>query len=208
MMLQFISHFTEHYSYIDSIRMALDGGCRWIQLRMKDATTRQLYDTALDVLPLCHTLGARLIINDRLDVALAVKADGVHLGQNDLPVAKAREIAGNNFIIGGTANTFNQVKEHAEAGADYVGVGPFRFTTTKQGLAPILGLDGYRHIVSRIKEDKIKIPIIAIGGITLNDIPALIKTGISGIALSGSILHSSDPIEEMKMTIKTLIKYG
>ncbi|MCD8295958.1 MAG: thiamine phosphate synthase [Prevotella sp.] len=208
MMLQFISHYTEQYSYIDSVRMAIEGGCRWIQLRMKDSTTRQLFDTALELLPLCHTVGAKLIIDDRLDVALAVKADGVHLGQNDLPVAKAREIAGNAFIIGGTANTFEQIKAHAEAGADYVGVGPFRFTTTKQGLAPVLGLDGYKNIVPQMKAENILIPIIAIGGIALDDIPALMNTGISGIALSGSILHADNPIENMKMTIKTLIKYG
>ncbi len=204
-MIQFISHFTERYSYIDSIRMALVGGCRWIQLRMKDATTRQLYDTAVDVVPMCHAAGAKIIIDDRLDVALAAKADGVHLGQNDLPVAKARELVESGFIIGGTANTFEQVKAHAEAGADYVGVGPFRFTTTKQGLAPVLGLDGYKDIMSRMRAHNINVPVIAIGGITIDDIPAIMATGVSGIALSGSILHAADPVEEMQKTINTLI---
>ncbi len=208
MMLQFISHFTETISYIESIRIALDGGCRWIQLRMKDATARKLYETAVEVLPLCHDVGAKLIVDDRLDVALAANADGVHLGQNDLPVAKAREISGKDFIIGGTANTFDQVIKHAEAGADYVGVGPYRFTTTKKGLAPVLGIDGYRNIVSQINAHHIHLPVIAIGGITRDDIPALMKTGIAGIALSGSVLRAESPVEEMKNTIKTLTKYG
>ncbi len=207
-MIQFISHFTERYTYIDSIRMALEGGCRWIQLRMKEATTRQLYDTAIEVVPMCHAVGAKLIIDDRLDVALAAKADGVHLGQNDLPVAKAREILGNDFIIGGTANTFEQVKAHAEAGADYVGVGPFRFTTTKKGLAPVLGFEGYKEIMSQMRAYNNNVSVVAIGGITINDIPQLMETGISGIALSGSILQASDPVEEMKLTIKTMKKYG
>ncbi|MCD8291583.1 MAG: thiamine phosphate synthase [Prevotella sp.] len=204
-MIQFISHFTNRYSYTDSIRLALDGGCRWIQLRMKDATTRQLYDTALVVVNLCHAVGAKLIIDDRLDVALAAKADGVHLGQNDLPVAKAREIAGSDFIIGGTANTFEQVMAHAEAGADYVGVGPFRFTSTKKGLAPVLGIDGYKNIMLQMMVHNINVPVIAIGGITINDIPQLMETGISGIALSGCILHADDPVGEMKNIINTLI---
>ncbi len=203
MMLQFISHFTEKFSYVDSIRMALNGGCRWIQLRMKDATTLELYETALEVVPLCHEAGATIIIDDRLDVALAAQADGVHLGQKDLPIDKAREIVGPDFIIGGTANTFEQVKAHAIAGANYVGCGPFRFTTTKQGLAPVLGLEGFRHIVERMREEGISLPVVAIGGITNEDIPQLLQTGVTGIALSGSVLRATDPTEEMRKIINT-----
>ncbi len=203
MMLQFISHFTDKLSCLDSIRMALMGGCRWIQLRMKNATTRELYETALKVVPLCREAGATIIIDDRLDVALAAKADGVHLGQKDLPIDKAREIVGPDFIIGGTANTFEQVKAHAIAGANYVGCGPFRFTTTKQGLAPVLGLDGYRRLVERMKEEVINLPVVAIGGITNEDIPQLMQTGVTGIALSGSVLRAADPAEEMRKIINT-----
>ncbi len=204
MTLQFISHYTRRYAYLDTVRMALEGGCRWVQLRMKEADTRRLYDTAVEALSLCRAAGATLIIDDRLDVALAVAAHGVHLGQRDLPVAKARALAGSGFIIGGTANTFEQVKAHALAGADYVGVGPFRFTTTKQGLAPVLGLEGYRSIVARMKAEGIRLPLIAIGGITRQDIPALAATGVDGIALSGSVLHATSPVEEMRLTLQAL----
>ncbi|MCD8292586.1 MAG: thiamine phosphate synthase [Prevotellaceae bacterium] len=204
MTLQFISHYTDRYTYVEAVRMALEGGCRWVQLRMKEADTRRLYDTALEVLPLCRAAGAKLVVDDRLDVALAAAADGVHLGQRDLPVAKARALAGSGFIIGGTANTFEQVKAHALAGADYVGVGPFRFTTTKQGLAPVLGLEGYRRIVARMKAEGIRLPLIAIGGITRQDIPALAATGVDGIALSGSVLHATSPVEEMRLTLQAL----
>ena len=108
---------------------------------------------------------------------------------------------GSSFIIGGTANTFEDVKAHHEASANYIGCGPFRFTTTKKNLSPVLGLDGYRHIVKQMKDANIQLPIVAIGGITAEDIPAIMQTGVTGIALSGTILHAENPIEEMKKII-------
>ena len=118
-----------------------------------------------------------------------------------MPISEARQILGKNFIIGGTANTFEDVRMHAEAGADYIGCGPFRFTTTKKNLSPVLGLEGYTDIVSKMKAEGINLPIVAIGGITKEDIPSLMKTGITGIAISGSVLRAENPIEEMKEII-------
>ena len=115
-----------------------------------------------------------------------------------MPIAEARKILGNNFIIGGTANTFENIRMHYKAGADYIGCGPFRFTTTKKNLSPILGLKGYADIVSQMRKENINLPIVAIGGITKEDIPSLMGTGITGIAISGSILRAENPIEEMK----------
>ncbi len=204
-MIQFISHFTEHFTYLDSIRMALEGGCRWVQLRMKGASASELTDAAHEALSLCRAVGATLIIDDNVEVAKAVHADGVHLGQHDMPIAEARSLLGKDFIIGGTANTFQQVKAHATAGADYVGCGPFRFTTTKQGLAPVLGLEGYRGIIQQMRAENIDIPIVAIGGITCEDIQPLIATGVSDIALSGTVLRAADPVAEMKRIINTYI---
>lgn len=206
--LQFITHQTERHSYLDSLRLALEGGCRWVQLRMKQAGGRELFEAALEAVRLCHEAGATLVIDDRLDIALAAGADGVHLGQRDLPVGKARELAGETFIIGGTANTLEQVREHWRAGASYVGVGPFRFTTTKQGLAPVLGLEGYERIVGCMREEGIRLPVVAIGGIGRQDIPELMRTGVDGIALSGSVLRADDPVEEMRLTLKALEDYG
>ncbi len=203
MTVQFITHCTERYTYIDSVRIALAGGCRWIQLRMKDASMRDLYNAALEAKRMCQEAGATLMIDDHVDVALAAHADGVHLGQNDLPVREARKLGGKDFIVGGTANTFEQVRAHATDGADYVGCGPFRFTTTKQGLAPVLGLDGYRSVVERMRQEGIQLPIVAIGGIGCDDIKELMSTGVSGIALSSSVLRSDDPVAEMRRIMDT-----
>lgn len=204
--IQFITHFTERYDYIDSARLALEGGCRWIQLRMKGAADEVLLAAACEVRVMCDEYGATFIVDDNVAVAREVRADGVHLGKNDMPVVQAREILGPNFIIGATANTFEEVKAHHAAGADYIGCGPFRFTTTKEKLSPVLGLDGYRDIVSRMRNEHIELPVVAIGGITASDIPAIMQTGVSGIALSGSVLRADDPIEEMKSIIKIIDK--
>ena len=196
-MLQFISHYTERYSYLDSIRLALEGGCRWIQLRMKDATDDEVRPIAIAAQQMCREAGATFIIDDRVELVRELHADGVHLGKNDMPIREARKILGPDFIIGGTANTFDDVKLHYESSADYIGCGPFRFTTTKQKLAPVLGLDGYRSIVSQMRAANINIPIVAIGGITEDDIPAILATGITGIALSGTVLRAENPVQKM-----------
>ena len=200
-MLQFISHYTEKYSYLDSIRLALQGGCRWIQLRMKDATDDEVRPIAIEAQKLCREYGATFVIDDRVALVKELHADGVHLGKNDMPIAEARRILGPDYIIGGTANTFEDVKSHYESGADYIGCGPYRFTTTKQKLSPVLGLDGYRRIIIEMRAAHIDIPIVAIGGITQADIPAILATGITGIALSGTVLRAANPIDEMKHLI-------
>ena len=157
-MLQFISHHSDKYSYLDSIRMALEGGCRWIQLRMKDATDDEVRPVAIQALQLCRDYGATFIIDDRVELVRELGADGVHLGKNDMPIAEARRILGPDYIIGGTANTIWDVKAHYSAGADYIGCGPFRFTTTKKNLSPVLGLDGYRRIVIEMRAGPYRYP--------------------------------------------------
>ena len=203
-MIQFISHYSERYSYLDSIRLALEGGCRWIQLRMKDATDDEVRPIAIEAQKLCRAYGAKFIIDDRVALVRELGADGVHLGKNDMPIREARQILGPDYIIGGTANTFEDAKAHYEASADYIGCGPFRFTTTKQKLAPVLGLDGYRQIIQQMRAANITIPVVAIGGITKDDIPAILQTGITGIALSGTVLRADDPIAEMKHIINII----
>lgn len=204
MELQFISHHNGRYSYLDSIRLALDGGCRWVQLRMKEATHEEARNVALEAQRMCAEAGAKFVIDDRVALVKELQADGVHLGKNDMPIAEARALLGNSYIIGGTANTFDDVKAHAEAGADYIGCGPFRFTTTKKGLAPILGLQGYRDIVRQMTEAGIRLPIVAIGGITAADIPSIMQTGVTGVALSGAVLNASNPVEEMQCLLSLI----
>lgn len=200
--IQFITHQNHRYSYVDSARMALEGGCRWIQLRMKDATDDEVRKAASGIQPLCREHEAVFIIDDRVELVKELKADGVHLGRNDMPVCKARRVLGEEFVIGGTANTFDDVERLWREGADYIGCGPFRFTTTKTNLSPVLGLDGYRNIITRMAASGIDIPVVAIGGILYDDIPAIMATGVHGIALSGAVLNALNPVEEMKRIIK------
>ena len=197
-MIQFISHYTDQYSYLDSIRLALEGGCRWVQLRMKDASIHDFLRIGKEVRRLCDSYQATFILDDHVELVREIGADGVHLGKKDMPVAEARKTLGNDCIIGGTANTFDDVKMHYEASANYIGCGPFRFTTTKQGLAPVLGLEGYRSIIAQMSAEGIDLPMVAIGGITAEDIPAIMQTGVSGIALSGAVLPPPPPVAEMK----------
>ena len=200
--LQFITHYTEKYSYVDSARIALEGGCRWIQLRMKDADASTLEETALIVQRMCKDYGATFIIDDHVSLVKKIKADGVHLGKNDMPIAEARQLLGNSFIIGGTVNSLEDVRATLQSATpDYFGCGPFRFTSTKKNLAPILGREGYRNILQGMKEAGIHIPLVAIGGIGKEDIPELLESGVHGIALSGSILRAENPVEEMKEII-------
>ena len=200
-MIQFISHKTERIDYLEGIEKALEGGCRWVQLRMKEAKPEDIIETGKQARRLCDKYSATLIIDDHVELVKEIGADGVHLGKNDMPISEARKILGNDLIIGGTANTFDDVRNHYEASADYIGCGPFRFTTTKKVLAPILGLQGYSDITARMKAEGIDIPIIAIGGITLDDIPDLMQTGINGIAISSSILKAEDPVGEMRKMV-------
>lgn len=200
-MLQFITHYTNTISYLDSVRLALEGGCRWVQLRMKGASEEEMLPVALEAQRMCREAGATFIIDDHVELVRRIGADGVHLGKNDMPIDEARSILGSGFIIGGTANTFDDVLMHHRRGADYIGCGPFRFTTTKEKLSPVLGLEGYRSIMEQMKAAGLDMPVVAIGGITAADIPSIMATGVTGIALSGSVLRAADPAAEMARLI-------
>lgn len=197
--LQFITHHNERYSYIDSARLALEGGCRWIQLRIKGAEEQQLFDAALTVQRLCREYGATFIINDNVAIAKRIGADGVHLGKNDMPIAEARTLLGEGFIIGATVNTFDDITQLLKSATpDYFGCGPYRFTSTKSNLAPTLGIEGYSDIVQLMRHNGIDIPLVAIGGIGNNDIAPLAECGVDGIALSSSIIDAPHTTEQMR----------
>lgn len=204
-MIQFITHSNTRYDYVEGARLALEGGCRWIQLRMKDAQEVDFLLAAKQIGAMCKEYGATFILDDHVEWVGITGADGVHLGKNDMPVDEARNQLGANRIIGGTANTFEDVERLWRQGANYIGCGPYRFTTTKKNLSPVLGLDGYRHIISKMKAHDINIPIVAIGGILQPDIKDVMATGVSGIAVSGAILNAENPVEEMKRFIDSLL---
>ncbi|MDR0711859.1 MAG: thiamine phosphate synthase [Prevotellaceae bacterium] len=202
--LLFIAHQTERYSYLQSVEIAVAGGCRRIQLRMKDAKLQEVEETARLAKKLCDSSGAELYINDHVEICKNVRAMGVHLGKTDMPPREARLLLGDGFIIGGTANTFEDIRRLQGEGVSYIGLGPFRFTTTKKNLSPAIGLSGYRRIMEQCKEHRINLPVFAVGGITASDIPDILSTGISGIALSSTILQAQNPVEEARRVISAV----
>ncbi|MEE1204333.1 MAG: thiamine phosphate synthase [Bacteroidales bacterium] len=204
--LQFITHYSKDYSYIDSVHIALEGGCRWVQLRMKDSDEILFEKTAIVVQQMCKKYGANFIIDDNVALAKKIEADGVHLGKNDMPITEARKLLGEGFIIGSTVNSFEDILYILKSGItpDYFGCGPFRYTSTKKNIAPILGYEGYLNINHKMFDNNIQIPLIAIGGIRKKDIPQLLKSGVSGIALSSSILNASNPINEMQEIVNMI----
>lgn len=202
--LLFITHQTEQYTYLESVEIALRGGCKHIQLRMKDVSLDEVMIVAQEAKSRSDHYDACLYINDYVDVCKQIGARGVHLGKTDILPSEARSILGNGFIIGGTANTFADICCLLSEGIDYIGLGPFRFTTTKKNLSPVLGLDGYADILNRCKENNVSVPILAIGGIMADDIPSILQTGVDGIASSSMILKAKNPIDETRFIIEII----
>ena len=202
--LLFITHQTDKITYLQSVEIALKGGCRQIQLRMKEAEIGEVEAVAQKAKLLCDKYQASLYIDDYVEVCKNIGATGVHLGKSDMPPAEARAVLGEKYIIGGTANTFDDIAELHRQRVDYIGLGPFRFTTTKKNLSPVLGLEGYADIVTLCRKGGINLPIVAIGGITISDIPDIMRTGVSGIALSSTILNAESPVEETQKILNQL----
>ena len=203
--MQFITHYNHRFNYVDSARIALEGGCRWVQLRMKGVDEAILEQNAIVIQQMCREYGATFIIDDNVALAKRIGADGVHLGKGDMPICEARKILGNEYIIGGTVNSFDDILHAMEHSApDYFGCGPYRYTSTKQNLAPILGINGYKEIIHQMRVRGIDTPLVAIGGIGREDIPHILECGVHGIALSGSVLNADDPTCEMQHIVKML----
>jgi len=200
--IQFITHSTENISYIESANLALEGGIKLIQLRMKGAAKEEVMQSALDLRILCQRYGAQLIVDDWVEIVNEVGIDGVHVGKEDISVQKTRTLLGKDKIIGCTANTFEDIVRGLKAGASYIGLGPYRYTTTKKKLSPILGLEGYKSILAKCKARNINIPIYAIGGIRMEDLKPLKEIGLWGVAISSMILQSPNPTQTTKEIIQ------
>ena len=201
-MIQFITNYHDDISLTEQTEYVLEAGCRWVQLRLKGADDAEIYMVGKALRQLCDRYEATLILDDVVRMVPVIGADGVHLGKQDIPVDEARKLLGPDKIIGGTANTFEDVKRLAQQGANYIGCGPFRFTTTKKNLSPLLGLEGYAAILEQMRQQQIDLPLIAIGGITVEDVPDLIDLGVSGIAISGAILEAKKPEIMMRKFIR------
>ena len=207
-MLQFITHKTGGYDELSGAEAVLKGGCRWVQLRMKDASDEEFLAVGKRLARLCRAFGARLILDDRVRLVGEIDADGVHVGKNDMPVDEVRRLLGPGRIVGATANSFEDIALAASRGADYIGLGPFRFTQTKRKLSPILGLEGYRRVMSECRAAGISLPVVAIGGINAADIPVIMTTGVHGVAISGALLRADDTESETRNILSALEPYG
>lgn len=201
-MIQFITNYHDNISLTEQTEYVLEAGCRWVQLRLKGADDAEIYMVGKALRALCDQYEATLILDDVVRMVPVIGADGVHLGKQDMPVDEARKLLGPDKIIGGTANTFEDVERLAKQGANYIGCGPFRFTTTKKNLSPLLGLEGYAAILEQMQQKQIDLPLIAIGGITTEDVPDLVNLGVSGIAVSGAILEAPKPEVMMRKFIR------
>lgn len=201
-MIQFITNYHDNISLTEQTEYVLQAGCRWVQLRLKGADDAEIYMVGKVLRQLCDQYEAILIIDDAVRMVPVVGADGVHLGKLDMPVDEARKLLGPDKIIGGTANTIEDVERLAQQGANYIGCGPFRFTTTKKNLSPLLGLEGYAAILEQMRQKQIDLPLIAIGGITVEDVPDLVDLGVSGIAISSAILEAKKPEVMMRKFIR------
>jgi len=177
-------------STLDIVRAAVEGGVTCVQLREKECSTREFIEQALVVRDFLKDRGVPLIINDRVDVALAVAADGVHLGQTDMPLTSAQKIVGDSMIIGISAESLADAVEAERNGADYLGVSPIYATPTKIDTAAPLGLEGLRAI-----REAVKLPLVAIGGLNRDNAAAVIRSGGDGVAVVSAIVAAGNPAD-------------
>lgn len=176
------------FSHLDLARLAIAGGADTLQFRQKDGATRAMIDIAMQMKRLCADKDVTFIVNDRLDIAIASEADGVHLGQDDFPIPQARKLLGDDKIIGGSAVNLEEAEKCLSEGANYVGFGPVYPTDSKADAGPVTGVDLLRQAV-----EAIPLPIIAIGGISAENTPELMETGAHGIAVISAVCCHEDP---------------
>ena len=184
---------------LPAVAGALSAGAPVVQVRAKGCTDRQLYDLALRVLELCRPSGAACVVDDRVDVALAVGAAGTHVGAGDLPVAAVRRLAGPEHLLGGTAREPAAAAELVAEGADYLGVGPAYDTATKDGLPVPLGPGGVGAVARALA-----VPVIAIGGVTAARVPELVAAGAWGVAVVSAVSDAADPAAATRALLAAL----
>jgi len=181
------------FSHVELARMAIKGGADTIQFRQKTASTREMIEICREIKRLCEDSDVTFIVNDRVDVAIASEADGVHLGQEDFPIPLARKLLGKTRIIGGSAVTLEEAQECLSEGADYIGFGPVYPTTSKDDAGPVTGIELLKEVVNAIS-----IPIIAIGGVTVENTPEVMRAGTQGIAVISAVCCQENPEQATK----------
>ncbi len=189
------------FSHMEITRLAIVGGADTIQYRQKSGSTREMIEIARNMKRLCSEADVTFIVNDRLDVAIAAEADGVHLGQEDFPIPMARELLGEGRIIGGSAATLDEARKCLSEGADYVGFGPVYPTSSKDDAGPVSGIDILKQVV-----EIIPVPIIAIGGVGAENIPDVMRAGAHGIAVISAVCCQDDPEKATRSLYQALNK--
>jgi len=202
---QFITNDFSKLNELEQIQQVCKAGAKWIQLRLKNKSDEDILKMGKQAADICHQYQAKLILNDHAHLVKEIGAHGVHLGKADLSPVTARKLLGREYIIGGTANDINDIRQLHQSGVDYIGLGPFRFTQTKKNLAPVLGLKGYKQIIEQCQIENIHLPIVAIGGINIEDVSDLVESGLHGIALSSAITSSENLISTTTNYLKQLI---
>lgn len=205
-MLQFITNTDCKVPVHEQVLAVIEGGCKWVQIRMKDAPDDDIRRVVEIIKPKCIEKEVFLILNDRVELAKELNVGGVHLGKEDMPPSKARMILGPAAVIGVTANTFADIIAVSALDIDYYGIGPYKNTTTKKNLAPILGLEGIRKICYEMAEKNIEIPHVAVGGIQYDDILPLLEAGVNGVAVSGAIPNAKDIVKETEKFVSLFPK--
>ena len=191
------------FSHMELAGLAIKGGADTIQLRQKSGSTREMIQVATQMKQLCADNGVTFIVNDRLDVAIAAEADGVHLGQDDFPIPIARELLGEERVIGGSASTMEEARKCLSEGADYVGFGPVYPTTSKDDANPVTGIAMLKQVV-----EAISLPIIVIGGVSVENVPEVIGAGAHGIAVISAVCCQEDPEQATRTLHQALYEGG
>ncbi|HEX8499038.1 MAG TPA: thiamine phosphate synthase [Pyrinomonadaceae bacterium] len=183
-------------SHAEQVARLCEGGARLIQLREKHLSPREFYREASEALRVARSFGAKLIINDRADVALALGADGVHVGQDDMPPGAVRKLLGENGLVGFSTHGAGQAVAAAALPVDYVAIGPVFATSSKENPDPVVGLEG----VGRVREAVGSLQLVAIGGITVETARSVLEAGADSVAVIGALLNTPDPAEITRRT--------
>ena len=192
-----------HFTHRELAQLAIAGGADTIQFRQKSGTTKNMIEIAYQMSELCRKAKVAFIVNDRVDVAIAVNADGVHLGQDDLPIPLARKLLGKKKIIGGSAATIREAEKCLSEGVDYIGFGPVYPTGSKFDAGPVSGI----RILEEVAR-KMPLPIIAIGGVTKESVPEVIKAGAYGIAVISAVCCQEKPEAAARSLLEALEECG
>ena len=203
-MKKFISQF--HYltqdlpnrSHLEQVNLACDAGAKWIQYRCLSKTDDEMLKELHPIASVCDDWGTTLIITNHFHLVALADIQGVHIEDMNADLAAIRNIIGDDKTLGASANTFEQIKKHIHNGADYIGCGPFGHTDTKPNQSAHWGVEGYQNMVEKLKTENLEIPLIAAGGVQLQNVTALMNTGIYGVAVSAAVNLSENPKEAYK----------